>query len=121
MTQDHLTLRNSPIVNDLVAEIREDWREATDGWGPWHLLHTDILDELRWSTAMSSLVRHAPTGILFLINWRSGHGDFGENELGDITPVVAKPRTITVYDLEDAEGGSIRERLIIDADMAVSV
>lgn len=112
LNQSHLIIRNSPVVETIALELREVWEDAVDNCHPNYEPIEDIfLYSARWGDDHSQIVRHRETDILFDIKYREGDGDWGENDLHSITPVVATKQVRTVYDIEDANGNTLHESI----------
>lgn len=115
MTQNHLIIKNSPLVDKLVADLTENWREAIwDGHDDFEVIHKIIGGERRWFVEYSVILRHRGTDILFEIYYDSAKSEMGEDELTSVRAVVVVPRQVTAFDIEDADANTLHQHVMND-------
>lgn len=112
MTQSHLIIRNSPVIDDCVADLKQSWREAIfDDHPDYEVIHKILNGERRWFTEYSIILRHRDTDILFEIYYDKAKGEMGEDELRSVRAVVVVPVQITAYDIQDADVNTLHQHV----------
>lgn len=115
MTNAHLIIRNSPVVDDCIAEIKANFEEVIHNDHPnYEPIERIFQDSARWGDDYSEIVRHRETDILFDVSYREGDGDWGGYELHGVTAVVAVPQQRITYDIEDANGNTLHQYVAND-------